>query len=49
MPKNLKDTAFPFQYNNFDELLDIVNNHNIGVIKMEVARNFEPKMILKSS
>ena len=43
VPKNLKETAFPFQYNNFDELLDIVNNHNIGVIKMEVIRNFEPK------
>lgn len=43
VPKNLMGTAFPFQYNNFDELLNIVNNHDIGVIKMEVIRNFEPE------
>jgi glutamate-1-semialdehyde aminotransferase len=43
VPKNLKNTVFPFEYNRFDELLHIVNTQNIGVIKMEVQRNFEPK------
>ncbi|MCF0039116.1 aminotransferase class III-fold pyridoxal phosphate-dependent enzyme [Dyadobacter fanqingshengii] len=43
VPKNLKDTVFPFQYNNFEELLHIVENNEIGVIKMEVVRNFGPE------
>ncbi|NDP22189.1 MAG: aminotransferase class III-fold pyridoxal phosphate-dependent enzyme [Paludibacter sp.] len=43
VPKNLKNTVFPFHYNNFEELEDIVQKHNIGVIKMEVLRNFGPE------
>jgi len=43
VPKNLKNSAFPFHYNNFEELLSIVDNNNIGVIKMEVTRNIGPK------
>jgi glutamate-1-semialdehyde 2,1-aminomutase len=43
VPKNLKNTVFPFEFNRFDELSHIVNTQNIGVIKMEVQRNFEPK------
>lgn len=43
VPKNLKDTVFPFHYNNYDELLALVENHDIGVIKMEVERNFGPE------
>ena len=43
VPKNLKNTVFPFEYNRFDELLQIVNTQDIGVIKMEVQRNFEPQ------
>jgi glutamate-1-semialdehyde aminotransferase len=43
VPKDLKNTVFPFHYNNYDELEKIVNDHNIGVIKMEVMRNFGPK------
>ena len=43
VPKNLKDTVYPFNYNNFEELLDIVTNNEIGVIKMEVQRNIGPK------
>ena len=43
VPKKLKNTVHPFLYNNFEELLYIVNNHNIGVIKMEVVRNFGPE------
>ena len=43
VPFSLKNTVFPFQYNNFNELLEIVKNHDIGVIKMEVVRNFGPE------
>jgi glutamate-1-semialdehyde 2,1-aminomutase len=43
VPKNLKDTVFPFHYNNIEELENLVNIHDIGVIKMEVVRNFGPE------
>jgi glutamate-1-semialdehyde aminotransferase len=43
VPKNLKDTVYPFNYNNYEELLEIVNTNDIGVIKMEVVRNFGPE------
>ena len=43
VPKNLKNTVYPFNYNNFEELLSIVENNEIGVIKMEVVRNFGPE------
>ena len=43
VPKALKDTVLPFHYNNYEELLDLVENHDIGVIKMEVLRNFGPE------
>jgi len=43
VPKNLKNSVFPFHYNNFQELLDIVEKNDIGVIKMEVLRNFGPE------
>tara|TARA_B110000438_G_scaffold169307_1_gene161807 strand:- start:14643 stop:16670 length:2028 start_codon:yes stop_codon:yes gene_type:complete len=43
VPQNLRGTVFPFQYNKFDELEALVNTHDIGVIKMEVARNMEPQ------
>ena len=43
VPKNLKNTVYPFNYNDFDELLSIVNSNDIGVIKMEVVRNFGPE------
>ena len=43
VPQALSGTVFPFQYNNFKELEDIVSNNDIGVIKMEVIRNETPK------
>ena len=43
VPKNLKDSVYPFEYNNFDKLEDLVKTKNIGVIKMEVYRNKEPE------
>lgn len=43
VPKSLKNTVYPFNYNNFEELLSIVDTNEIGVIKMEVVRNFGPE------
>lgn len=43
VPKNLRGTVFPFNYNNFSELESLVSKHDIGVIKMEVVRNKEPE------
>ena len=43
VPKNLKNTVFPFEYNNYEQLEKIVNQNDIGVIKMEVQRNTKPK------
>jgi glutamate-1-semialdehyde aminotransferase len=43
VPKVLKDTVLPFHYNNYEELVDLVEKHDIGVIKMEVVRNFGPE------
>ena len=43
VPKALRGTVLPFRYNNFPELQELVGNHAIGVIKMEVTRNFGPE------
>lgn len=43
VPKNLKNSTFPFEYNDYHELKTLVKEKNIGVIKMEVQRNFGPK------
>lgn len=43
VPRNLRGTVFPFNYNNFEELTALVNEHDIGVIKMEVSRNRGPE------
>jgi glutamate-1-semialdehyde 2,1-aminomutase len=43
VPKNLKDTVFPFHYNDIEELQQLILNQDIGVIKMEVVRNFGPE------
>ena len=41
--KNLKSSAFVFEYNNFDRLKKIVSQNNIGTVIMEVSRNEPPK------
>ena len=43
VPKDLKNSIYPFKYNNFEELEKLVNQKRIGVICMEVVRNEEPK------
>jgi len=43
VPQHLKNSVYPFMYNDYDELLALVDSKNIGVIKMEVLRNFGPE------
>jgi glutamate-1-semialdehyde 2,1-aminomutase len=45
VPRSLIKTTFPFNYNDFDGLEKLVNDHenNIGTIKMEVVRNKGPE------
>ena len=43
VPKILRGTVYPFKYNNYSELEALVNERDIGVIKMEVMRNEAPK------
>jgi glutamate-1-semialdehyde 2,1-aminomutase len=41
-PRHLQKTAFPFEYNNIDQLKEIVKNEDIGVIVIETVRHQEP-------
>ena len=43
VPRGLKNTSIPFNYNKFDELEKIVATHDVGVIMMEPMRSQEPK------
>jgi glutamate-1-semialdehyde 2,1-aminomutase len=43
VPKDLIGSVHPFNYNQINELEDIIKNHDIGVIKMEVSRNELPQ------
>jgi glutamate-1-semialdehyde 2,1-aminomutase len=43
VPRTLKGTVFSFNYNRLDELEALTTAHDIGVIKMEVARNMGPE------
>ena len=43
VPRGLEGTIFPFHYNDFLGLENIVDENNIGVIKMEVVRNQGPE------
>lgn len=43
VPQSLCGTVFPFNYNNYGELEQLVEKHDIGVIKMEVVRNKGPE------
>ncbi len=43
VPPQLKGTVFPFRYNQFEELNQIVIENDIGAIKMEVERNVPPE------
>ena len=43
VPKELKNTSIPFEYNNFKQIEKISNQNKLAAIKMEVQRNFPPK------
>jgi len=43
IPQDLAGTVLPFNYNRLDELQQLVRDHQIGVIKMEVSRNQGPQ------
>jgi glutamate-1-semialdehyde 2,1-aminomutase len=43
IPKELKNTVYAFEYNNYNQLKNLVEKKNIGVVKMEVERNEKPK------
>lgn len=43
VPKHLKNTVFPFNYNDFNCLKKIIEQNKIGAIKMEVIRNIKPE------
>ncbi len=42
VPRHLTGTIYPFDYNDLNRLSQIVSEHEIGVIKMEVARSAAP-------
>ncbi len=49
VPRKLIGTTLPFEYNNLDSLEKLVIEQNVGIVKMEVSRTFEPdKNYLKS-
>ena len=42
VPESLKNTIFPFSFNNFDEILKIADKEDLACIKMEVQRSKKP-------
>jgi glutamate-1-semialdehyde aminotransferase len=43
VPKNLKNSIYTFDYNDFDRLSEIIaNDKQVGIIKMEVQRDKKP-------
>ena len=47
VPKNLRNTVYPFNFNDIETLEKICSNNKIGVIKMEIFRNIPPKKFLE--
>ena len=45
VPKSLADTAYPFHYNDLDELTDLIAQHGKGIaaVVMEPTRNVDPE------
>lgn len=43
VPRSLAASTFPFMYNDLEALEKLIATDKIGVIKMEVVRNVEPK------
>ncbi len=43
VPRNLRGSVLPFEYNDYDGLLALLAAHDVGVIAMEVTRNNAPQ------
>lgn len=43
VPKYLSGSVLTFEYNDYEALEELIRQHDIGVIKMEVSRNFLPE------
>ena len=43
VPRQLKGTALPFEYNDLSKLKEIISAGDVAAIKMEVFRNVEPE------
>ena len=43
VPKSLRGTSIPFQYNDIDQFKKIVENNDLAAVKMEVVRSEQPK------
>ena len=41
VPKELKNTVFPFEYGNYLSFKKIIKNKKIGIVKMEVSRSLK--------
>ena len=44
IPNNLKNTSFPFKWNNLKSFKKVVNDNQIGTVIMEVERNIKPNL-----
>ena len=42
VPSSLRGSVGPFRFNNIEEIKDIINNHKLAAIKMEVQRSIPP-------
>lgn len=42
VPQSLRGSVFPFKYNDYEGLEQLIRTNEIGVIMMEVSRNYEP-------
>lgn len=42
VPKALKGTTFPFKYNDINAITSLVEDEEVGIVKMEVQRNEPP-------
>ena len=43
VPRSLSGTTIPFQFNNFQQLVEIVEKNELAAVKMEVERNNPPE------
>ena len=44
VPKELKNTVFPFEYGNYKQISNLIKKKKIGIIKMEISRSLKPDL-----